>query len=95
MASSEEYLEFVLEMLASVEGVTTRKMMGEYMLYLDGKVIGGIYDDELLLKPDSRLDALVSDAQHRLPYEGSKTMMLIVDSEDPAFVSSLVEAVRP
>lgn len=95
MASSEEYLNYVLEMLSDVEGVSHRKMMGEYIIYLDGKVIGGIYDDEFLLKPDDRLDALVPDANRRYPYEGSRTMMVIVDSEDPATVCELVEAVRP
>lgn len=95
MASSEGYLNYVLEMLSGVEGVSHRKMMGEYLIYLDGKVIGGIYNDEFLLKPNACLDPLVPNARRRLPYEGSKTMMIIVDSEDPATVCELVEAVRP
>ena len=95
MASSEEYLNHVLGMLSDVEGISHRNMMGEYLIYLDGKVIGGIYDDEFLLKADDRLDALLPDAGRRYPYEGSKTMMLIVSVEDPGTVSELVETLRP
>lgn len=95
MASSEDYLNHVLEMLSNVKGISHRKMMGEYLIYLDGRVIGGIYDDEFLLKPDDRLDALLPHADRRYPYEGSKTLMIIVSAEDPTIVSELVEAVRP
>lgn len=94
MASSQEYHDYVLELLAGVDGVRTRKMMGEYIVYLDDVVVGGIYDDELLLKPFERLDALFPDAQRRLPYEGSKTMMVVVDSEDPTFLAEVFEALR-
>ena len=94
MASSEEYLNYVLGMLSDVEGISHRKMMGEYLIYLDGKIIGGIYDDEFLLKADKRLGALLPDADKRYPYEGAKTMMVIVSIEDPNTVSELVEALR-
>lgn len=67
MASSEEYLNCILELLSDVEGVSHRNMMGEYLIYLDGKVIGGIYDDEFLLKPNDRLEELIPDARRRLP----------------------------
>lgn len=93
-ASSQEYHDYVLELLAGVEGVRTRKMMGEYIVYLDDVVVGGIYDDELLLKPFECLDALFPDAQRRLPYEGSKTMMVVVDSEDPSFLTDVFETLR-
>lgn len=95
MASSEEYLNYVLGMLSDVEGLSHRKMMGEYLIYLDGKVIGGIYDDEFLLKPNDLLEPLIPDARRRLPYEGSKSLMVVVDSENPETVSELVEAARP
>ena len=86
MASSQEYHDYVLELLAGVDGIRTRKMMGEY--------IGGIYGDELLLKPFECLDALFPDAQRRLPYEGSKTMMVVVDSEDPTSPADVFESLR-
>ena len=66
MASSQEYHDYVLELLAGVDGIRTRKMMGEYIVYLDDVVVGGIYDDELLLKPFECLDSLFPDAQRRL-----------------------------
>lgn len=94
MASSEEYLNHVLGMLSDVEGISHRKMMGEYLIYLDGKVIGGIYDDEFLLKTDDRLSALLPDADKRCPYEGAKAMMVIVNIEDPSAVSELIESLR-
>lgn len=94
MASSQEYHDYVLELLAGVDGIRTRKMMGEYIIYLDDVVVGGIYDDELLLKPFECLDSLFPDAQRRLPYEGSKTMMVVVDSEDPAFLADVFESLR-
>lgn len=94
MASSEDYLEHVLGLLSNVEGIGYRKMMGEYLIYLDGNVIGGIYDDEFLLKPNDRLDALIPNARRRYPYEGSKTMMVVVDVEDPTAITELLEALR-
>lgn len=94
MASSQEYHDYVLELLADVDGVRTRKMMGEYIVYLDDVVVGGIYDDELLLKPFECLDPLFPDVQRRLPYEGSKTMMIVVDSEDPTFLADAFKSLR-
>ena len=94
MASSQEYHDYVLELLAGVDGIRTRKMMGEYIVYLDDVVVGGIYDDELLLKPSECLDSLFPDAQRRLPYEGSNTMMVVVDSEDPTFLAEVFESLR-
>lgn len=94
MASTQEYLDYVLELLADVDGITTRKMMGEYLIYLDGRVVGGIYDDSFLLKPDDRLDTFFPDAQRRLPYEGSKTMMIIVETDSPSLLNDAFEAIR-
>lgn len=92
MASSSEYLEYVLDLLREVPAVTHRKMMGEYILYSEGVVIGGIYDDRFLLKnvPAAR-EAFVSE---QIPYDGAKPMLL-VDSEDPARVSSVIGAMLP
>ena len=94
MTSSAAYHDYVMELLREVDGVTTRKMMGEYLLYLDGTLIGGIYDDALLLKPNPVLDELLPEAPHRLPYEGSKTLMFVVESENPAILTKLLESLR-
>ena len=92
MASSEEYLEFVLDLLRDVPDITHKKMMGEYMLYSQGVLFGGVYDDRFLLKnvPAAR-DAF---PQEQIPYEGAKPLLL-VDSEDPARIATVVEAMIP
>lgn len=92
MASSEEYLCYVLDLLRDVPCVSHRKMMGEYLLYSEGVLFGGIYDDRFLLKdmPASR-DAF---PQKQAPYEGA-TFMLLVDSEDPDRIAEVVDAMFP
>ena len=81
MASSAEYLEYVLDLLADVPEVTTRKMMGEYLLYAQGRLFGGIYDDRFLVKPTPA--SRVALATEEVPYEGAAPMLL-VDIEDGA-----------
>lgn len=92
MASSEGYLEYVLDLLRDVPSVTCRKMMGEYLLYSEGILFGGVYDDRLLLKdvPAAR-DAF---PEGQAPYEGAKPMPL-VDSEDPAYIARVIAAMVP
>jgi len=89
MASSTDYLEFVLDLLRDVPAVTHRKMMGEYLLYSDGVLFGGIYDDRLLLKDTPA--ARAAFPEEHVPYEGAKPMLL-VDSEDPACIAEAVAA---
>ena len=92
MASTDEYLEYVLDLLREVLEVTYHKMMGEYMLYCEGLLFGGIYDDRLLLKnvPAAR----AAFAVEQIPYPGGKPMLL-VDSEGSALVASIVDAMIP
>ena len=88
MASTPEYLEYVLDLLREVPDVTYRKMMGEYVLYASGKVIGGVYDDRFLVKhTPASVEVLRTE---ELPYEGS-SMMLLVDIEDAATIAEMVE----
>jgi TfoX/Sxy family transcriptional regulator of competence genes len=83
MPSSRSYLDFVLDQLSGLEGVTWRAMMGEFILYYRGRVFGGIYDDRLLVKPTASALALMPDAPRELPYEGAKEMLLAdVDRRD-------------
>ena len=77
MASSKDYLTFVLEQLSDLEGITYRAMMGEYILYFREKIVGGIYDDRLLVKPVPSAIALIPTATYELPYEGAKEMLLV------------------
>ena len=92
MASSEGYLAYVLDLLGEVPAVTHRKMMGEFMLYSEGVLFGGIYEDRFLLKdvPAAR----EAFPQEQLPYEGAKPMPL-VDAEDPTYVASVIAAMIP
>ena len=92
MASSKEYMDFVLEQLSSLEDVTSRAMMGEYILYYRGRVFGGVYDDRFLVKPTSSALAMLPDASRELPYEGAKEMLLVDDVDDREFLRRLVEA---
>lgn len=92
MASSPEYLEYVLDLLSDVEDVSTRKMMGEYLIYVSGKLVGGIYDDRFLLKATDASRAALSVVE--VPYEGTSEMML-VDLEDRGAVATLVADMLP
>lgn len=92
MASSKAYLDFVLEQLTGLEEVTHRAMMGEYILYYRGKIVGGIYDDRLLVKPVKSAVSLMPNATYELPYEGSKEMLLVDNVDSKEFLAELFEA---
>ena len=91
MASSREYLDFVLEQLSGLENVTWKAMMGEYIIYWRGKIVGGIYDDRFLIKPTKSAIAMMPDAERELPYEGAKEMLL-ADVDNREFLEELLEA---
>ncbi len=92
MASNKEYLTFVLEQLSDLEDISYRAMMGEYILYFRDKIIGGIYDNRLLVKPVPSALSLMPSAEYELPYEGAKEMLLVDDVENREFLSKLVFA---
>ena len=94
MASSKYYLAFVLDCLSELEGVSYRAMMGEYILYYNGKIFGGIYDDRLLVKETPTSRALMPAAPRELPYEGAKEMLLVEEIEDKDFLKRLVEGMN-
>lgn len=92
MASSKEYLNFILEKLSDLDSITYRSMMGEYILYYKGKIIGGIYDDRFLVKPVKTAKALMPEAVMEAPYEGAKEMLLVDKVDNRDFLCELVEA---
>lgn len=92
VTSSKEYLEYILEQLSELEDITHRAMMGEYIIYYRGKIIGGIYDDRFLVKPVKSAKAMMPDADMELPYEGAKEMILVDDIENKEFLKELMEA---
>ena len=93
MASHKEYLDFILEQLSGLESVTYRAMMGEYILYWRGKIIGGIYDDRFLVKPTESAVAMMPGAEREIPYEGAKEMLLVENVDSREFLTGLVAAV--
>lgn len=93
MASSKAYLEFVSEQLSQLEEITYRAMMGEYIIYYHGKIVGGIYDNRLLVKPVKAATSLMPDAVYELPYEGAKEMLLVEDIDNKDFLTQLFNAV--
>ncbi len=92
MATTKGYLDFVLEQLSELDEVSSRAMMGEYVLYYRGKVFGGIYDDRLLVKPVPVAVRLMPDAERELPYEGAKEMILVDDVDNREFLCELVRS---
>ena len=92
MASSKEYLEFVLEQLSLLDDITYKAMMGEYIIYYHGKIVGGIYDDRFLVKPVKSAVAMMPEADLELPYEGAKEMLLIDDIDNKEFLRDLFDA---
>ena len=87
MASSKDYLIYVLELLREVKGITYKKMMGEFVIYKEGVVFGGIYDDRFLVKKTKTGEEL--GLEEVIPYPTSKGMYL-VSSEDPDEIKDLV-----
>ncbi len=92
MASSKEYLYFILEQLSELDGITYRAMMGEYIIYYRGKIVGGIYDDRLLVKPVKSAISLMPNATYELPYEGAKEMLLVDNVDSKEFLTKLFDA---
>lgn len=92
MASNKEYLGFILDQLSELENVTYRAMMGEFIIYYRGRIVGGIYDDRLLVKPVKSAIRYMPDAQYVLPYEGAKEMLLAKDVDDKVFLCGLFNA---
>lgn len=95
MASSKEYLDFILEQLSLLDGITYRAMMCEYIIYYQGKVIGGIYDDRFLVKVTKSAQELMPEAELELPYEGAKEMLMVDDVENREFLRELFDAMYP
>ena len=92
MASSKQYLEFILDQLSDLDGVSYRSMMGEYVIYYKDKVIGGIYDDRFLVKQTPSALALMPSSPLEVPYEGGKPMLLVEDIDNREFLCRLFDA---
>lgn len=89
MASNKEYLNYVLDQLSDLKEITYKAMMGEFIIYYRKKIVGGIYDDRLLVKPVKSAIALMPTASYELPYEGAKEMLLVENIDDREFLTNL------
>ena len=89
MASSKEYLSFILEQLSDLDDITYRAMMGAYIIYYRGKIVGGIYDDRLLVKRIKSAITYMKNPSYELPYEGAKEMILVDDIDDKVYLTEL------
>ena len=92
MASSKVYLDFILDQVSGLDGISYRAMMGEYILYYRGRIIGGIYDDRMLVKPVQAAVSMMPDAVYELPYEGAKAMLLVENVDNRDFLQRLLLA---
>lgn len=92
MASSKEYLEFILEQLSELDDISYRAMMGEYIIYYRDKIVGGIYDDRLLVKPTESAAAYMPLASYEKPYENAKEMLLVDNVDDKEYLAGLFDA---
>ncbi|RJV70465.1 competence protein TfoX [Coprococcus sp. AF27-8] len=92
MALSKEYLDFILGQLSELEDITYRAMMGEFIIYYRGKIVGGIYDDRLLVKPVKSAISYIPAARYELPYEGAKEMLLVDEVDNKDFLTGLFNA---
>ena len=95
MASSKEYMDFILEQLTALDDISYRAMMGEYIIYYRGKIVGGIYDDRFLVKPTKSAAAMMPNADTELPYDGAMEMLLVDDVDNKEFLRELLEAMYP
>jgi TfoX/Sxy family transcriptional regulator of competence genes len=92
MASSKEYLDFILEQLSELDDISYRAMMGEFIIYYRGKVVGGIYDDRFLVKPTKSALTMMPNTEMELPYDGAKEMLLVDDVDNREFLTELLAA---
>ena len=95
MASTKQYLDFILEQLSDLDAISYQAMMGEYIIYYDGRIVGGIYDDRFLVKPTKSAKAMMPNAKMELPYEGAKEMLLVDNVDSREFLKELLEAMYP
>lgn len=92
MASSKEYLSFILGQLSELEKITYRAMMGEFVIYYRGKIVGGIYDNRFLVKPVKAAIRYMPTAPYEVPYEGAKEMLLVEEVDNKEFLTGLFRA---
>ena len=92
MSSTKEYLDFVLEQLSDLPDIDYRAMMGEFIIYYHGRVIGGIYDNRFLIKPTKSAKEILPNAPMETPYPKGSPMIMIPDIENRELLVQLFNA---
>ena len=93
MASSKEYLDYIMDQISHAEDVSYRPMMGEFIIYCTGKVVGGVYDDRFLVKPTASAKRAMPDGRYEKPYDGAKDMLLVENLDNKEFLKTLLERI--
>lgn len=93
MATSKDFLDYILDNLSEVEGITSRQMMGEYIIYMNGRIAAYVCDNRLLIKPVASAVRLMPDAKYEPPYDGAKEMLLCEDTDNREFLKNLFETI--
>ena len=88
MATTKDYKDFVLGQLNILDGIAIRPMMGEYLLYYNGVLFGGIYDDRLLVKKTASNSKY--NMEDAIPYDGAKPMYLVDDIDNVEIIKDIV-----
>ena len=95
MATSKDFLDYILDNLSEVEGISYRQMMGEYIIYMNGRIAAYVCDNRLLIKPVASAVRLMPDAKYEPPYDGAKEMFLCEDTDNREFLTELFNAIEP
>ncbi len=95
MATSKDFLNFVLEQLSELDEITYRMMMGEYIIYYKGKIAAELCDNRFLVKPVDAAVKYIPNAVYEPPYEGAKPMILVENIDSREYLTGLFEAIYP
>lgn len=95
MATTKEYMDFILEQLSELDGITYRRMMGEYIIYYKEKIAAYVCDNRLLVKILPSSERLLPDARREPPYDGARDMLLVEDVENKEFLHTLFDTMYP
>ncbi len=93
MSTSKDYLEYILDQLSEVDGISHRQMMGEYMIYYRDKLAVYLCDNRFLVKPVKSALALLPDAPQEPPYDGAKPMILVEDTDNRELLKTLLQSI--
>lgn len=90
MATTKDYLQYILDQISDLDNITYRQMMGEYILYYNWKIIWWIYDNRLLLKPTNKVKELINNLEMQIPYPWAKEMIYVDNVDNSDYLKELI-----